>query len=294
MPQQNQDSSAFKSKLQSEMGGAILDHLNVFQNIRGVKEGFIAGQAVASAIYDLFGYGAGAVYNDIDAFVPYRGDGSDIGLSPNYMPKNTGYTVLKVERDGMLNTVHYIGDLTANGDPSPSVIEHFDLNCVQVGVDVKNGCLLWTPEFSRFCDTREIEIVNHSRPYHSLIRYFNKRDQLPLSVGNDDATLEASAATILYQRKYGVSSPRFSDEYEQKYLKVKKHLDLWFDLLPEIEEDGKKLYSLTPHKRLSMSLQWRYISPGWNAADKASEFFKIAKQCDRYLIAPPSEPQFSF
>lgn len=110
--------------------GQMCDEFNpeiMFSGVAGEKnsEIFVAGQAVASALFDLVGDGSCVVYNDIDAFVltngsrletrnkrlrlatldyeviePFQSQYGALVASATSI-----YAVHSTERDGMLNTV---------------------------------------------------------------------------------------------------------------------------------------------------------------------------------------------
>lgn len=188
--------------LSSHMGEAIISRLRDFAEIP--EEGYLAGQAVASAISELFGDGRAVVYNDIDIFRKPRA--GEVGVVESRVlstcqyfeedftykgcwEEKVSYNVLRSTRKELLNDV-----LCEFHNGLSGIIGRFDMNCVQVGVNLTNKRLLWTPAFEEFTRTRQIEIVGLATPFHSLIRYFKKRRELEGTYGNDERMLELIAA----------------------------------------------------------------------------------------------------
>jgi hypothetical protein len=84
----------------------------------------------------------------------------------------TGYRLRKVSRQDMLNTIEVVGHLD-------QLLGSFDINAVQVGVDLSTGLLHWTPAYERFLRTRELELDTGFTPMQSLLRLFKKAQELP-------------------------------------------------------------------------------------------------------------------
>lgn len=228
-----------------DMGSQVLDHLSKMCDLSLFSEGYVAGQSVASAVFDLYGFGGGAVYNDIDIFTPERSGTLflDQDNDAEYLAGMKSYRVTRVGQDGIINIVHCDHN-TLSGE---RMIGDFDLNCVQVAVNLETREMIWTAAFLEFCLSRVIEVDNTYTPCHSLVRYFLKRDALPLAIGNDAMTIELLAMTILKWDSFKYPTlPAFGVEFlEQKYGKIKSKL-LDFDLVQKPSEDGRRMFWLTP------------------------------------------------
>jgi hypothetical protein len=203
-------------RLDAGMGQAVLDHLARFADFPA--DGLVAGQAVASALSELFGDGWGVAYNDVDVFRHYHKLGEDetrrkhrearrVVSTVNFtaleldtdewnpymflrrvsVSQQSKYSVVKTMRDDMLNTVYYERGYAAGDE---SFLSTFDINAGQVGVDITSRRLMWTREFQRYLRTRQLEIVTLHTPYQSLIRYFKKREELEGTYGNDERMTE--------------------------------------------------------------------------------------------------------
>lgn len=225
--------------LREDMGPLVLARLKEFVNFP--ERGYVAGQAVASALFELFGDGRAVVYNDVDVFREYtdaeyqeatyrRSQLTDAHeklfwehhaahLADSGPPaprryrraKNLctfttqevtndygqliftsqkQYEVAETRRDGMLNEV--ICEFLTND--MQAFLRTFDLNAVQVGVNLETGQLHWTRTFERFCTSYQLSIVTLHTPLHSLIRYFKKKQELQGIFGNDERMVEMVGA----------------------------------------------------------------------------------------------------
>src|SRR3546814_2622089 len=85
-------------------------------------------------------------------------------------------TVIRSYRDRFVNQVAIdgLGWQSRNGralSPLQVLIQSFDLNCTQVGVDLSTGRLEWSPAFEAFIRSRQLEISNVQTPHHTIMRY---------------------------------------------------------------------------------------------------------------------------
>ena len=175
----------------------ILKEINKLVTIP--DRGFLAGGAVANTILRMK-YGKGThddnLYpiNDLDIFVesdheniqgstPLRTKelviqegyyAGDIGYD-----KDSKYRILNVERDGLLNiiTISQIIDLHNNRDYM-YVLNGFDFNCCQIGIDLETGKLFYTPQFAEFFRTNQLDISAMYTPGHTAIRLVKKIKEL--------------------------------------------------------------------------------------------------------------------
>lgn len=250
------------------MGAAVIAHLSRYANLSGLlerhgaTEGFIAGQAVASAISELYHDGKGVAYNDVDAFLLSnafnRKDNQllttldfetlRIGLAYKHLTPMvcTVYEVCGTQRDGMLNEVLCSPQVSFEGAPYMAAmlfLQSFDLNCVQVGVRLSDQQLVWTPAFETFMATREMLVMNIKTPMHTAIRWFRKKQELEGVFGHDDRSMELLTTAILHNRReleeavtLSVAHPLqaqslFGPGYAEKARAVRSTLARYFDLV---------------------------------------------------------------
>lgn len=186
--------------LHRAMGAQVINHLRQFGELP--SQGILAGQAVDSAITDLFGHGGG-VYNDLDIFrnVPNGARQGSRDFATRTATRATlalqtpsdyagmqltlslvqSYSIKSVSRQGMLNFVNCTMDeheatrrLTAN-----HVLSGFDLNCTRVGVDLSTGELFWDRHYEEFLRSRQLRIAMMHTPWHTFLRLAKKSEELP-------------------------------------------------------------------------------------------------------------------
>jgi hypothetical protein len=265
------------------MGAAVLAHLSQFAKLdglleryEGAEEAFVAGQAVASAVSELFYDGLGVAYNDVDVFymsehfeaptnqVLTTLDFNSVRISAHYrqlvVELTTVYEVCHTRRMGMLNDVLCKPKVKFNEFPastSQMFLASFDLNCVQVGVRLSDGALVWTPAFEEFLATREMLVMNAKTPVHTAIRWFRKKQELEGVFGHDDRTMELLSAVTLRAtrdikpdntRSFGrvrEAQSRFGPQYAAKAREVLPLLGKYFSL-DTVEHPHFSLFTLTP------------------------------------------------
>jgi len=201
--------------LHPTMGTAVINHLRQFGDVP--NRGILAGQAVDSAITDLFGKGGG-VYNDLDIFrnVPRTGDvgpyeranmtahRSEIDLCRRssyngmalIMEVIDTYHIKSVSRQGMLNFVNCTmaeGKMTERLT-AQMVLSGFDLNCTRVAVDLATGQLVWDKNYEEFLRSRQLRITMMHTPWHTLLRLAKKAEELPGVYVDFDAAATACVA----------------------------------------------------------------------------------------------------
>lgn len=213
--------------LHPSMGPAIIEHLSKFCDLP--SRGLMAGQAVASAVSELYSDGRAVRYNDVDVFtlggeaarkrlfyLRNRGKKEKAISTVSFEDSGEGYriyTVARVLRDGMLNTIEYQHGIEGSLGHRQAMLASFDFNNVQVGVDLSTKELHWTRHFEEFLHSHQLEIVRLHTPLHSLIRYFTKREELDGVYGNDERMIEMVAAAHQF-----ILTSAQSDEEAKKLL----------------------------------------------------------------------------
>lgn len=198
------------------MGLDVIRHLRQFGELP--EAGILAGQAVDSALTDLFGAGGG-VYNDLDIFRNVPGgprQGSEgwatrmAGRGEVYMREQSEYAgmeaalelkplyaIKSVSRKGMLNFVNCSMHDKAQGSgrlTGARVLGGFDLNCTRVGVDLATGELVWDRHYEEFQRSRQLRIVMMHTPWHTFLRLAKKSEELPNVYVDFAAAAEACVA----------------------------------------------------------------------------------------------------
>jgi hypothetical protein len=249
------------------MGSAVVNHLRQFADLP--PDGILAGQAVDSAITDLFGSGGG-VYNDIDVFrqetEPFKNRNmrtansltSRFELSTSVGDDAYGtmnvllevvqtYGIHAVKREGMLNTVSCNVTWPVQTLSAQRVIRGFDINCTRVAVDLATNELIWDRDYQDFLHSRQLRISMMHTPWHTFLRLAKKAEELPSVYVDFDVAAESCVAiarsTWLDQmlRRKGVSL-----QFGQKHQELAARLEsVW---APYFSYEKKRIYQTRHHK----------------------------------------------
>jgi hypothetical protein len=293
-------------QLHPSMGEAIVHHLRQFGDIP--NRGILAGQAVDSAITDLFGNGGG-VYNDIDIFrnVPggyrkgYQHWASGTAQRSNVdmvrvrhyegmalvMDLVATYAIKSVSRQGMLNFVncHMLSGHLNERLTASAVIASFDLNCTRVAIDLATNTLVWDRHYEEFLRSRQLQIAVLHTPWHTFLRLAKKAEELPNVFVNYEAAAQACVA-LGNSESLGqlVTGREVSLAFGQKHMELAERTrDRWepyFTLEDHTKYRGKyswhdaKDSTLDPGEILQVAKLWRMTPRG--ALDAA-----VQARCDK-------------
>ncbi len=188
-------------------GNDIINFIESNFNIKLPEQGLLAGQSVCSIYLYLSKRTNNVDINDIDIFFPVSvtydyflhnnhfikrpkllknlitlttnkldikidneyGMDKKIILNMNVRQKSS-FEYIHSERNGILNFIYYKGN-------QKNCLEHFDINCTKIGVDLKNKKLIKLQDFNEFERNMEIKITNFDTPFHSIIRLASKIEQ---------------------------------------------------------------------------------------------------------------------
>lgn len=184
----------------------------VLQRLRNLvvlpSMGTVGGQSVASLFFEELGLDMRGPINDVDIFVPAHMPREERGVftshgsySPRKNPTahtnhsliqdgSSGYghvkficarsnvTILRTYQDGLRNFTlirHTSSDSDRhNLSVSQDIVSGFDLNMVQVGINIKHEQVVFSDDFLKFLNTRTLKIATCNTPTHTLIRLTNK------------------------------------------------------------------------------------------------------------------------
>lgn len=185
-----------------EAGERVLALLVELANLKEVpSSGWLAGQAVATAVEALYLGLQEPRYNDVDHFVADRwvdwekarlGVGVVHEAVEDYgqmaLSSRARYWVRGSEQHDLINRVRVVlvsnqtGIFNGADDhqlAGRELIDGFDFNSVQVGVDLVTRRLFWNREFEEFVQTRQLEVVSMHTPAHTAVRAVKKIDEQP-------------------------------------------------------------------------------------------------------------------
>lgn len=232
----------------------ILNDLSKYGEIP--NSGFLSGGAVANT---LMGYVWDEKYpiNDLDIFI----DDSDgrfrdtftMVTTPirtsNLIVEGDGYMVTKlsydhgsnyqiqsVEREGFLNTIYIRSQ--RNNVGYDYILNGFDFNCCQVGIDLEKNTLTYTDSFKDFLNNKQLEVTAIYTPAHTAIRLFKKLDELKCYCNIEESMNLLSQPLLmdnilhLSPRHFGLYfSTKYKEMYFNYYTKLKEYFKLtkYFD-----------------------------------------------------------------
>lgn len=215
------------------------------------NKGFLAGGAVANLLMRFVWEDDSYPINDLDVFVegqleflefkntPLRtnsliveGDGYMVTkLSYDH---GSNYQILDVERDGLLNTIK-ISRVSnqSNKEDYRYILNGFDFNCCQVGIDLSTNKIYYTEDFENFLNYRQLEVTAVYTPAHTAIRLFKKIEELKCYC-NIDECMELLSQPLIKQNlihlrsnQFGIYfSTKYKEMYMKHYTKIKEYFKM--------------------------------------------------------------------
>ena len=234
------------------------------------KDGFLAGGAVANTLLSMK-YGKEYPINDLDIFIedsvnstllnnnysttPQRSNGLVVegGYHSHELSYDHGsnYKILKVNRDGLLNTIviSRINNRNIARDYQ-YILNGFDFNCCQVGIDLNNNKLYYTDEFIEFLNTKQLDITAVYTPAHTTIRLFKKKKELDCYC-NVEKCLEILSQPLIRGNRVFLS-PRyfgfyFSHKYKDMFMEYYKEIKTYFKIVRFFEDKKEMFYLRNKH-----------------------------------------------
>jgi hypothetical protein len=247
--------------------------------IKSHGTGFIAGSWVAAEIFKQLNLDINPVANDIDWFLHFEEKNTEelYGVSMNKFPFNSvrtmsfghnnigsdqygnlvnsyipDYKVITSKRiDDYVNAIainfstvieRYIPELN-------KLVNNFDINAIQVGIDVELKTLYGTEAFWNFCKSKQLEIINFYTPAHSIIRYLKKKRELSC-YGDNDFNAKVVISTL---SNFGyVSSNKFGKEtYIKALIESDELTKLGFEIKAMDVDEGIYQSFYLAHKKES-------------------------------------------
>jgi len=183
-------------------------------------------------------------------------------------PRTRGYRVLSSTREGMLNHVDLFA--TTNARFGSLVLEGFDLNCCQAGLDLASGLIITTPAFRRFLSNGQLMVTNVATPYHTTIRLAKKHKEYGCYCSLDtEASILATAGGLLergnrHNRNNIRHAARFGTKYRDLWLQYREQLET-VSSIERVEGTRYELYQL------------KYSVP--DVTESLVEIFRRSRKC---------------
>jgi hypothetical protein len=291
--------------------------------------GVVAGQAVSSAVIEMLGIGKG-IYNDLDIFCTYseypnfhpeedemyrsrsistvnktdltrnsRSSGAASVWVGSYDVdvghiKQTGYSITSSSTDPRNPNHNYVEVSDFFGreeEPGEVIINSFDINCVQISIDLKNKTVHWSKDFQNFLYSKELKVTYYGTPMHTSIRLLKKEKDLPfttLDLNSEMKKLQTIRAFMHAVENEDPERPRhipgnlFSSIYKNRYDENSKVLNNFFDIVPKNvyfkdTHANRQFHVLKPKDYCKETLETLlkiYIDTDREAIDKAVPYFE--------------------
>ena len=224
----------------------ILNDLSKYGDIP--NKGFLSGGAVANTLMS-YVWGGEYPINDLDIFIddtesmlfrtvttPIRSnkliiEGDGYMVTKLSYDHGSNYQIVSVEREGYLNRI-FITSSRRNVGYS-YVLNGFDFNCCQVGIDLENNSLCYTESFENFLNNKQLEVTAIYTPAHTAIRLFKKLDELKCYC-NVEESMNLLSQPLLLENIVSLS-PRhfglyFSTKYKEMYFTYYSKIREYFKL----------------------------------------------------------------
>ena len=248
--------------------------------------GFLAGGAVANTLLSMK-YGKPYPINDLDIFIesedkndpfepePALNNGGRTPTRTQSLIIQTGYydgelgydhgsnyRILEVERDGLLNwiTISRVSDRDNLRNYS-YILNGFDFNCCQVGIDLKTNELYYTDEFEEFLNTRQLDVTAIYTPAHTAIRLFKKKKELDCYC-DVEKCMELLSQPLIRETRVRLN-PRyfgtyFSHKYRDMFIEHYKDIKPYFTMV-RFFDDKKEMWKLY-NGPMSVSLDENHVT----------------------------------
>jgi len=234
--------------------------------------GFLAGGAVANTLLSMK-YGKSYPINDLDIFIEEEGvtyeDSGTTPLRSQTLVIQSGYNegelsydhgsnyrILEVSRDGLLNwiTISRVSDRD-NIRNYRYILNGFDFNCCQAGIDLRTNELYYTDEFEEFLNTLQLDVTAIYTPAHTAIRLFKKKKELDCYCNVENCMELLSQPLIretrgkLNPRHFGIYfSHKYRDMFIEHHIELKEYfkIESFFDDKKEMWKVINNSQELTP------------------------------------------------
>lgn len=229
-------------------------------------QGIMAGQAVASALYEVIGSPIQGRYKDLDVFravdnVPgFGAEPSKSGMGANLnrstfiggktsessfidqlktgpFSKNS-YSILHSAEDpdnSMINNIFLFASNKNSIDIADTVIGSFDINAVQVAINPATQTVSWTQEFQDFLHDRQLKASWCGTPIHTSVRLLDKARDMQgvfLNEATEIRKLQTIKAIVnQHQKGQGSFLPGnlFSSVYQERYARHEHVLSRYWE-----------------------------------------------------------------
>ncbi len=235
---------------------SIINYLENITNEKLPNNGIIAGQCVAEAYFRVLNIDIHTRIKDLDIFQEkfyYYHNEESKPINVKFSEKiykvvtsdyellvesiNNDYHIHSVVEDGIFNYIQ-ITNKSTNNNVLKTIVDRFDINSVQIGINLETKELYMTSYFKEFLQNRQLKIVNYHAFPSSLIRIIEKK-----------ITSKNTYLNLEYEIYYGL--PLYS--HKIKHNKGSYVLDRKYQKLLNIPESKPYIDILNKHFNLEYS-----------------------------------------
>ena len=246
-------------------------------------KGFLAGGAVANTLLSMK-YGNAYPINDLDIFIeteevndPFEPEfksrtptrSQELIILGGYYEgelsydHGSNYRILEVDRDELLNwiTISRVSDRDNIRNYS-YILNGFDFNCCQVGIDLKTNELYYTEDFEQFLNTRQLDVTAIYTPAHTAIRLFKKKKELDCYC-DVEKCMELLSQPLIRETRVRLNSRHFGTYFSHKYRDM--FIEHYKDIKPYFKkvrffEDKKEMWYLINDTFTKVSLNSDHVT----------------------------------
>lgn len=156
-------------------------------------------------------------FNDIVTDIHFANISHGYGSYSRELVKSHGIRILHTARKELINYVYL-----TNGKSRRiynlfnynlyDLINSFDINATQIGLDLKTNELYFTNDFILFLYTKQLEITRFSTPAHSLIRLFKKAKEMNVFFNLEDSLAIYSLESKIFKHNQNIFNYFYNKE----------------------------------------------------------------------------------
>ncbi len=205
--------------------------------------------------------------------------------------------MVRSERFGFINKITINVNTFTNDFTQSSyykqLIENFDLNCCQVGLDRVNKKIIYTEDFLEFILTDLIEVTVMSSPLQTTLRLWNKTNQLMTNSANLEDEIR-----LLQHYFINYTTNKIGNEWLSKFNDNREFLEKYYYLVNFNELNDLHTYSSKTFviediiDKLKFDVNHSNIIPIWDAFVRGKDYAKNIKDVVKFVNDDLVEPKY--
>lgn len=265
------------------------------------KVGVVAGQSVAEAYFRLNNIPIKTRIKDVDLFY-YTLKGLEnhcneedfrekffmkIDTEHRFLRRESSYGMVNIVSEGKLLITNVVEKDKLNiviteKDVEYSkhyryinhVINSFDLNSVQIGIDLRTKTLIKSEAFDRFVETKQIEVINYCSPVPSIARLVEKSELFPDIYANIDYEVQLVISKMLFFKE---------KEHYSKHRGMYMSLDRFKSFTEKTQEIIEKYFNLEEKEVMSSQYYYSEVEDYDDDDEDDSPYYRGKTRCHKYF-----------